>query len=319
MRSGVEQGVVLATLRTLAVDRVTAEVVGAFREAGVPSILLKGPSVALWLYPRGAGRPYVDSDLLVPPEAWTMAEEVLSSRGFDNLFAGTTIDERDPGACPWRRTHDRAAVDLHRRLRGVDVADDECWRLLQAHRESMSVGGIAVDVLAPAARTLNLVLHAAHDGIGNQRSVHDLARGLEIIPPTLWSEALALGVQLKVQASFAAGLRLLPSGRVLADRLHLPISNSVDVRLHAMSPPPLAMGFAALHERRGFGRKLGFLKRNFVPTPAYMRYLSPLARRGVLGMAAAYVGRWLILVRYAVPSYRAWRRIFREARSVDSP
>jgi hypothetical protein len=78
------------------------------------------------------------------------------------------------------------------------------------------------------------------------------------------------------------------------------------------------MGFAALHEMRGFGRKLGFLKRNLVPTPAYMRFLYPVARRGLLGMIAAYICRWLLLVRHAVPSYRAWRRIHREARGDDS-
>lgn len=310
-RHGEPGDALLATLRTLAVDRVTAEVVRAFEHAGIPSVLLKGPSVALWLYPGGAGRPYVDSDLLVPPEMWTRAEEVLRSLRFVNLFAGTTIDERDPGACPWRRMQDGAVVDLHRRLRGVGVSDGECWRLLAAHRESMSVGGMAIDVLDPAARALNLVLHAAEDGIGNQSSVHDLARGLAVLPPVVWNEALTLSVEFKAGASFAAGLRLLPPGRVLAERLKLPISSSVDVRLHAMSAPPLAFGFAALHQIDGVGRKLRFLTRNLVPTPAYMRFLSPLARRGRLGMIAAYVCRWLFLVRYAASGYRAWRRVYR--------
>jgi hypothetical protein len=79
-----------------------------------------------------------------------------------------------------------------------------------------------------------------------------------------------------------------------------------------MSPPPLAMGFAALHELPGLRTKLGFLARNLIPTPAYMRFLFPLARRGWLGFVAAYLFRWLLLLRHALPSYRAWRRTYRE-------
>lgn len=295
-------------------DRITAEVAGAFEHWGVPSILLKGPSTALWLYPGGAGRPYVDSDFLVPPEAWPAAEGALASLGFLNLCDGRTIDEQDPGACAWRRMEDQAVVDLHRRLRGVGVLDGECWRILQGHRESMTVGGIAVDVLSPAARALNLVLHAAHDGIGNQRSVDDLARGLTIVPPTVWHEALTLSVQLKAEASFGAGLRLLPSGMAVADQLKLSRSSAVDVRLHAISAPPLAFGFAALHETRGIGPKVRFLTRNLVPTPSFMRFLFPIARRGRLGMAAAYVCRWFSLLRHVAPGYRTWRNVYRGSR-----
>jgi hypothetical protein len=35
------------------------------QDAGIPTILLKGPSIARWLYPSG-GRTYIDTDLLVP-------------------------------------------------------------------------------------------------------------------------------------------------------------------------------------------------------------------------------------------------------------
>ena len=53
-------------VRRMVIDAVTAEVVGAFAAVGIPSILLKGPALVRWLYPAGEGRPYLDSDLLVP-------------------------------------------------------------------------------------------------------------------------------------------------------------------------------------------------------------------------------------------------------------
>ena len=55
----------LGMAHTLAVDVVTAEVVDAFRRAGVRAVVLKGPTLAGWLYGGEAVRTYGDSDLLV--------------------------------------------------------------------------------------------------------------------------------------------------------------------------------------------------------------------------------------------------------------
>ena len=53
------------TALALAIDAVTAQVVTALRANGIRPLLLKGPSIAGWLYGDGAARPYGDSDLLV--------------------------------------------------------------------------------------------------------------------------------------------------------------------------------------------------------------------------------------------------------------
>ncbi|MEO6714059.1 MAG: nucleotidyltransferase family protein, partial [Mycobacteriales bacterium] len=57
----------IAAASTLAVDRLTADVVRALRAEGVEPILLKGPSFARLLYSSSELRPYVDADLLVAP------------------------------------------------------------------------------------------------------------------------------------------------------------------------------------------------------------------------------------------------------------
>src|SRR5436309_3618105 len=81
----------------LRVDQVTAEVVRAFRVAEVPSILLKGPSIAGWLYADGSPRSYIDSDLLVRPDRHSRAEKILEDLRFTPVLA----DEDTPG---WRLT-----------------------------------------------------------------------------------------------------------------------------------------------------------------------------------------------------------------------
>ena len=53
-------------MRTLSLDRATAEVVFAWRQAGVRSVMLKGPAVSRWLYREDEVRGYSDIDLLVP-------------------------------------------------------------------------------------------------------------------------------------------------------------------------------------------------------------------------------------------------------------
>src|SRR5437764_4658153 len=68
---------------SLLIDRVTAEVVDALRAEGVPCVVLKGATVARWLYSDATARPYSDADLLVPPAALSSAEEVLGNLGFE--------------------------------------------------------------------------------------------------------------------------------------------------------------------------------------------------------------------------------------------
>jgi len=67
--------------RALNIDRVTAEVAVAMVAAGIAYVVLKGPSIARWLYPTN-GRTYCDTDLLVPPAEFERAGAVLRSLGF---------------------------------------------------------------------------------------------------------------------------------------------------------------------------------------------------------------------------------------------
>ena len=47
--------------------------------------------------------------------------------------------------------------------------------------------------------------------------------------------------------------------------------------------------------------------RQVLPPPDYLRFRSPLARRGPVGLAAAYAARPVWLARHAPRAVRAWR------------
>jgi hypothetical protein len=305
--------------RTMAVDRVTAEVVEAFRAKGIRSILLKGPAVARWLYDEGALRPYLDCDLLVSPGDFDRAERILANLGFRREGLDTIPDDWPKHARAWYR-EDRGNVDLHRTLFGVGAPDDDLWRLLSGRTERIPVAGSEVEVLTEPGRALVLALHAAKDGSRVPKVRHDLGHALERLGRDVWEEAGRLAARLEASATFAAGLRLLPTGREVAAHLGLPteVPTAAALRRHG-GAPPLAAGMEWLTEEPSLARKAAVVARKIFPPPAFMRAWTPLARRGPLGLAVAYAWRPFWVLWRMVPAWWAWRRARLEARRSRPP
>ena len=204
-----------AAALSLRVDAVTAEVVSKLRESGVRTILLKGPSIAEWLYADGTFRSYGDTDLLVASETLQATSGALRAAGF----------REQPGVSSytWFRRSDRSIVDLHDTLFGVESPREEAWRALSEGTETMRVGGLEVEVLNRSARLLYIALHAAqHESHTFQQPLKDLERALRHADEQQWGEAAALATSLQAGPTFAAGLRLHPDGARLADRIKLP-------------------------------------------------------------------------------------------------
>jgi hypothetical protein len=297
--------VVAANLR---VDSNSAEVLRAFDAAGVDSLLIKGPSVARWLYDNSEPRGYADCDLLVSPQHLTIAEDVLTHLGFQ-----PEVDRHEmpawwqEHAVAWLRKRDGAGVDLHRTLPGVGVDPDQLWLTLAALREVMVVGGFEAQTLAIPGRAFMLALHAAHHGTGWGRFLDDLERGTSTADMATWTAAAELAASLQATPAFATGLRLVTSGRAIASELGLPTDGSVDLALKASTPPPIALGFDQLARASGWRERMTILRHKFFPPVTFMKRWSPLARQGRLGLLRAYVGRGAWLLRHAPAGFRAWR------------
>jgi hypothetical protein len=316
MPAGAADEARLATaIEALQIDRVTGEVVRAFRGAGIHSILLKGPAIARWLYADGSPRPYMDTDLLVPPEEHPSAMAALRQLG----FALELGDEDTPGwrmnAHEWRRT-DGARIDLHRTLVGVGVGPDRLWSVLARQIEPIWVGGMKVDSLSAAGRALHVSLHAAQHGAWRPQALEDLGRALAATPLDTWAEAANLARQLEAVPAFAAGLRLDARGAEVAVRLELSERGSREVALRAATPPPGALGLEELAHAPGLAAKLKLIGRNLVPSPRFMRVWSPLARRGRLGLVSAYLWRPVAILLRAGPALIAWLRARRQSRAL---
>ena len=301
----------LETARSLSVDLVTAEVVSALREREVPSILLKGPAIGRWLYSDGEHRPYGDCDLLVSSQQARDAEDVLLALGFRYGYESLRPGELEEGLF-WTRGLD--TVDLHFTLHGMHADPALVWAVLSAHVEPDTVAGAEVDVLTPIARAMQVALHAAHHGRGEQTPMRDLERALEILPFDMWSEATELAGRLDAVSAFATGLSLLPAGRAIVERVGVEADSSVKALLHAGTAPTIAFTMEELRTTHGVAAKARLAWRKVFPARAYMRLYWPLARRGALGLAVAYCWRVAYKLAKLPAGLIAWGRARRASR-----
>jgi hypothetical protein len=300
-------------LRRMVIDAVTVEVVEALDGAGIPSILLKGPALVRWLYPRGEGRSYLDSDILVPSEDVQRAERVLVSKGWERLGRETIPGDWPRHAHNWIRA-DGAALDLHFSLGGLRVAPEQVWTVLSERVEPMVVANRTVQVLDLQARALVVALHAYKDGGRIPQALRDLSLALEIVPRETWKEAAVLASRLDAVDAFAAGLERVPEGRILAAELGLPPHRSTPVALRVRGAPPLSVGMDWMFGTPGWRRKTVLVVRKIFPPRTFLRDWSPMARKGPLGLAAAYVWRPIWVLINAGPALRAWLRARRDSR-----
>jgi Uncharacterised nucleotidyltransferase len=297
-------------------DAATNQVLEVFAGLGVRATLLKGVSLVGWLYPADSAH-YSDADVLIHPADEERAMEGLRTIGF-------TQDMDDRGmpewwrehASEWHRATDGVAVDLHRRIVGIGIAPEAAWPLLTADAHTAPVGGGAVPVLAPSARLMHVVLHAAQhggEGAGGKAILH-MERALELLDDDLWAAAAALAAQLDATDAFAAGLRLTPAGTERADRLALPAVASVDAALRATTPPDVALGFEQLARASDWRARVEIGARKLFPPREFLIHWDPRAASGRGAYLRARLRRPLWVLRNAPAGFRAWWRARRAVR-----
>jgi hypothetical protein len=302
---------------TMLLDAAAAEVTRALRRNEIPSRLLKGAALGVWLY-DGAERTYVDVDLLVSPRDLERVEEVLRQLDFSPADGATARGDRPRHARVWGRAADGAAIDLHTTLAGVGVDAQEAWDVLAPRVDRTVVEGENVEILDEPARALHVVLHAAQHGARSPQALADLERALGRVPLETWRQSGALARRLDALPAFVAGLSLTTEGEALVAQLGLGRVSNVVAELRVGTPREetlgSALGFEWLAGPRTMRQRAEFVASRLVPPAAGMRRRSALARKGYVGLVAAYVLRLGQLAPHAVAGYAAWRRARRAAK-----
>lgn len=303
-------------------DALLAEVMPELQTQRLEPILLKGAAFAHLLYDVGETRSSSDVDLLVEPERFDGAIAVLSTLGFRRIFGAQSVGPKEAHADALVRERDLAVIDLHRSLPLVGVDPAEAWGVLSARTTSLRVRATEVRIFDPAATALHAALHAALHGAesakpttklqadlqealhstarGGQRSLEDLTRAAQRFDDETWRAAAALAARLDAEAGMACGLRLIPEGALLADRLGL--SQTL--------PPEIASRHAILRlaRERSWRARVAMAARLAFPPSAYMRFWFPLARSGRGGLLAAYGWRMARSLSRVGGIRAAWRR-----------
>ncbi len=296
------------TARNLCVEAVTGEVVRAFAEAGIHSLLLKGPALGRRLYSEGE-RAYGDSDLFVEPARLGAAGAVLRRLGFANVLVSEDVpDARDQWADLWVRAG--MLVELHRTIWGVGVPPLALWQGLWRHAEPLEeVGGHTVDILSPTGLAFHTALHAAQHGARVPKPLGDLERALASFDRECWTRAGELAVELEAVPAFVAGLELLPAGERLAAELSLSSFRSTHVALRARTASAGALAVDRVVTAAGARQRLRLIRRTIFPSPKFMRVFFPVANRGSLGLTLAYSLRLGSRAWQFLPGLRTWLRV----------
>ncbi|MDX6666046.1 MAG: hypothetical protein QOG68_2252 [Solirubrobacteraceae bacterium] len=313
--SGHEQEARLrAAAKRLRVDAATVEIVRGFEGAGVESRLLKGPALATW-YADDPARSYMDCDLWVRPGDLNAAAAALTRLGFSPCVYDQDLPEWwESHAQAWSRDTDGVVVDVHRKLQGLGVDGETAWEVLSGPAERLPVAGELVPALALPARVLYVTLHAAHHGRGAAKAVSHVERAVSVVDDATWRDAAALAERVAAVDAFAAGVRLVPAGAALAERIGLQPVQSVKVALEASSPPPVALGFEQLARAGGWWARIGIIVRKVVPPPSFIRRWWPAAEGNRRMLAFAYLYRPVWLAKKAPAGLRAWREARRQVR-----
>ena len=212
--------VVADIAQRLRVDTWTAEVVSAFEAREVQPILLKGPAIVAWLYPRDRHlRTYCDVDLLVSPDDRPRAVELLTAAGM-TPSPHPRLPEDGHHALSFFRPSDGAIVDLHHSLHGMrDVPTTELWDEACRDTQTLEVAGVPVRVLGSTMRLLLVALHPrAVDGPASQPWI-DLTRALEVTTAQEWEPAIRLAERFGITHELTARLRVRPDTGWLLERL----------------------------------------------------------------------------------------------------
>jgi hypothetical protein len=290
------------------IDKVTAEVSAALDDASLPNVLLKGPGIATWLYPGEEPRLYGDTDLLVRRKDWEQVMEVVEGLGFKDDLGPLEHPRMETGAgYPYARDSDGAGVDLHYTLFGVGAAPEALWDAFIETSVLEPVGGRRIPLPSRPARLMHIALHAVqHGGEAWEKPMRDLEQGIAKAGKSEWEDALRLAERLDAATTFSTGLRLLPQGRQLAEEIGAKYAESSKDVLR-LGQVPMAEGFQELASTPGLAAKAKIILREMVPSAEFMRWWSPLARRGAVGLALTYCWRPIWLFMHAAPGFRAWR------------
>ena len=280
---------------TRELDAAAARVFEAFAIGNVDGLLLKGAALARHLYDVPEQRLYWDIDLLVAPGDLQAARTAFVELGYRNASELVAVD--DIGEViheeAWIATPAGArypvVVELHLRLAGANAPAPHAWEALKARSTSIELGGSHVPILDRAGLAMHLATHAAQHGQQYVKGRRELARALDRWPLDVWRGAASLADEIGATEPFAAGLRLVEPGALLAEHLGLPSTGPLDWQLRQVQRPRGRSHLQAFLHAPDLRTRARVVRRALLPHPGWMVRQYPWTRNRRALLLPAYL------------------------------
>ncbi|MBN1428628.1 MAG: nucleotidyltransferase family protein [Anaerolineae bacterium] len=239
--SSLKEAARLSATRYVILESAQAQIEAALREAGLPTIWLKGIALSQTLYPDPALRPMSDLDVLVPYDRREDALEVAKLQGYRFPDSpGRFLDTND-GLLMNRVSHhyhlvggpaQMVTLELHSRLLGIsnDILSLEDIGWFWEQTSPCRTASIVFSTLNPTAHLLYLCAHAelqhAELYLLRYLDLHLLVTHTPIDWPLLIRRAAALRWTSVVESALRASMKLFGT----------PVSEDIFVQLRALRP-----------------------------------------------------------------------------------
>jgi len=291
----------------LQMEKQLLNLLDAFSNAGIRALVLKGSALAWLLYPDPATRPFHDIDLLVSPEEFPKAREILYKIGYQSTlreFDGFENPGCEEAFIHQTNSRDNCCVELHWELHnffGMDRdnrTEDLFHRAIEVEIPDLTFECLHwVDALTHAA--LHLVM--THNQDLRLLWIYDIALLAQklTVPEdwkllqersSIWGARLSVEHSLKM-AQVWTGLHL-PKGFDDFSTWPKPVEaeiSALDNAILRYSRPGVYLKLFLSDSPTVFGKALSLLKLIF-PSPDRIRSRYPSSHRWLLPIS--YVRRW---------------------------
>lgn len=163
-------------------------------QAGIPTLVIKGPALAHQVYPRPELRPYGDLDLVCHPADYPRLYRALLAAGYQSPDpAGDLRPNADALESyfprPFTSPVADAAIEIHFDILQLGLFErqhSEFWR----DAEWLDAAGLRMRVLAPAHQVLQVAAHVHRHGYARLLWLVDLDRVVRRFAPRLDGRSL---------------------------------------------------------------------------------------------------------------------------------
>jgi len=214
---------------------LTGEMLRLLRQFGAHSIAaipIKGPALAAFLYGDPALRQFVDIDLLLRPDDFPAARDLLLSLGYQPQFLMAKrgkkiyLQDRHHEAFALAKGDRAIALELHRSMMSDIFPFHPDLRGIWDRRQETSLAGATVSTLSPEDLLLFLCVHGSKHGWYRVQWLCDVARLVRIRADTMdWDLVME-------QAATSGGQRMVFLGLSLTgDILGAPIPREIKQKI----------------------------------------------------------------------------------------